>query len=235
MAPLLPDLLPGDYLLDSFGSSLICQLCAVGMKLAPLQRRLLQRFEVYGGAAMHDDPIAVVAWLLDTYVNGYVPSPAVVQAMSAHGDALATGPTSFLRQLGIITIHAPFPSASPLVTWTDRLYYQELDPALVLRRLRAAFEHVDVQIQSAVEYIRVQDSIIDILVENMHDISRNYTGPYLATKNGVFFGYGAGLRLRRRHRAGHRLHQCRPEGGPRRLPQPHARCWMFTRISPKCC
>ncbi len=50
MAPVLPALLPGDYLLNSFGGSLICQLCAVGMKLAPLQSFMLERFQCYGGS-----------------------------------------------------------------------------------------------------------------------------------------------------------------------------------------
>ena len=175
IAPVLPDFLLGDYLMDSFRGLLICQLCAVGMNLAPLQHYLLQRFECYGGHSMDDNPMSLVAWLLDTYVNGDMPEPVIEEAMAAHGDTLMTSSTDFLQQLGVISDVPPFRSASPLFTWADRLYYQTLETTFFIRRLRAALERLNVQIRSTKEYIQVQHQTIDILVDNMRNVSIYFT------------------------------------------------------------
>ena len=93
----------------------------------------------------------------------------------------ATGPTAFLKQLGVITSSAPHDGAKPLRSPTSSLYYLTDRPTVCLELLRAAFEHVETDVESGLGRLRLQRAVIDVLVNSLIDVSLD-TAPYLANK-----------------------------------------------------
>ena len=184
MKPLLPYMLPGDFIIDEFGGSHLLQLCAGGMKLQPTQKHLLKMFvkgaEKLGADEKFDEDLsAIVSWLLDAFCD----APSVDEAVAAHGTpSHCTGPTAFLKQLGIVTTKPPYASAPPLLAATEQCYYLTPKPTVILGQLRAALEHTNVEINSGADYIQVQTDLVCMLAGIMLGVSDNYVAPYLAKK-----------------------------------------------------
>ena len=103
-------------------------------------------------------------------------------AVAAQGDIpYATGPTAFLTQLGVIASSAPHDGAKPLRSPTSSLYYLTDHPTVRLELLRAAFEHVETDVESGLGYLRAQRAVIEVLVDSMIGVSLD-TALYLAKK-----------------------------------------------------
>ena len=176
-----PRMLPGDFVIDGFDDSAIIQLCATGMKLYPIQKYMLERYQQYGGQEMADTPGRMVAWLLDAFCH----APRDSEAVASHGDiAYACGPTKFLSEhLCIITDKAPWPGAPPLPCPTDKAYYMTTSPTSILEKLRCAFEHGFPRVVvSTAQACQVQQEVNSILSSTMPSCSTRYSAPQLSKK-----------------------------------------------------
>ena len=99
---------------------------------------------------------------------------ALQAAIAAQGDIpYATGPTAFLKQLGVITTSEPYEGAKPLRSPTSNLYYLTVRPTICLEILRAAFEHVQLDVESGIGYLRLQRTVSEVLVSSMIGVSHD--------------------------------------------------------------
>ena len=183
---------PGDFLIDSFDGHPLLQCCSTGMKLYPLQENLLQTYQEYGGAALADNMPLLVQWLINSYCECMPKMDPC--CMAAHGDiAHACGPTTFLTQLDIITKQRPFSNSIMLASGTAEAYYLTRNPTRCLEKLRAALEHVDLNIDSPEKCLQCQMTLNNVLVDSLERVSHNYTAPQISKKMVDWWSQGSGL------------------------------------------
>ena len=176
---LLGRMKPGDFLIDSFFGIRIAQLGATGMKFYHVQRFLRDTIDDYGGEEIEKDMGRLVSWLLNAYVN----APRVPEGIEAQGQiSYATGPTLFLKQCEIISNKPQYPGDTPILSDTKRLYYRTLSPTTRLENVQQAFLQLDMRLDSASDFVRLQNDVIDVLTKHLLCVGRDYVGPYLAKK-----------------------------------------------------
>ena len=173
-----PLFLPGDFVIDGAPAVSLVEQVMSGMKLFPVQNRLLETYEEYGGAELLDDMPRMLAWMLNAVIQESAAGISP-ECLEAHGDP---GPIAFLLQLDAISAKSPYPGAVELPLHASKPYYMTLAPTARLEKLREGMRGLSRDISSAEDYLRRNAELCDVLMASLTNVSLDYTAPLLSRK-----------------------------------------------------
>ena len=173
-----PLFLPGDFVIDGAPAFSLVEQVMSGMKLFPVQNRLLETYEEYGGAELLDDMPRMLAWMLNAVIQESAAGISP-ECLEAHGDP---GPIAFLLQLDAISAKSPYPGAVELPLHASKPYYMTLAPTARLEKLREGMRGLSRDISSAEDYLRRNAELCDVLMASLTNVSLDYTAPLLSRK-----------------------------------------------------
>lgn len=137
------------------------------MKLFPVQQIMMKSIDHFGGPALARDTRKIVAWVISAYASA---GPDTAPGDDAH----ASGPTTWLKQMGIISSDLPYAGASPLRLPVDSVYYLTCHPTERLDQLSAALQEISQEISSGTEYVQTQSQLVTIFTRHMHGVTADY-------------------------------------------------------------